>query len=852
MSATSTTPAALSGAPSVAPSAAPSAAPTVAPLQASNAPLTGLRILDFTRVLSGPLATMVLGDLGAEVIRVEDIEGSDITRHNHPFVAGESHYYLSLNRNKRGIAVDLKSADGRKLIRELALQCDVIVENFRPGVIDRLGLGAAALQPENPRLIFCNLSAFGQTGPWRDKTAYDLVVQALTGAMAITGEQGRPPVKMGLPLADEMTGLFGAIGILGALEKRDREGVGSAIDIGMYDVGVSLLAYIANIYFATGKSSPPLGSAHPTIYPYNAFQVKDGWIVAAPFTQAFWRKFCIVLGRPDLPGEERFKNFQARMQNRAELEAILNGIMLTRTRAEWLAALSAGDVPNGPVNSVGDALDMAQTLERGMIVAVEHPVAGAYRTLGTPFRFDYQRTSQFVPGYTAAPVLAQHTRQVLGDLLGMAPGRIDELAAAKVIGVSDVAPQTALNTKRPDARREFLAPRQGVDSAPLAGLRVLDVTRMFAGPFGGMILADMGADVVKVEDPDGGDPTRFNIPFVGKESSYYMAVNRGKRGITLDLKSAEGKQAFLDLVANTDVLLENFRPGIMDKLGLGYDVLSKLNPGLIYCGISGFGLTGPLRDKISFDLINQAIAGTMAITGEVGRPPVRIGLPVGDLNGGVFGVLSILAALYQRRRTGKGACIDLGLHDLLVSLLGYMAQAYLITGESPLPVGSGHHNVLPYRCYEASDGCFVVAALSQDFWIKFAKAIDRPDMVNDARFVTMTDRKHHRVEFDAIVEPIFRTRTVAQWLAQLQTCDVPCAPVASVGEALESAHSKARDIVFDVDHPTCGTHRSVGTPLRSEGKPWRSPRSSPTLGQHTEEVLREWLAEPRATPGSAA
>ena len=821
--------------------AAATAAMPLAPLTPGNAPLEGLRVLDFTRVLSGPLATMLLADLGAEVIRVEDIEGSDITRHNHPFVGGESHYYLSLNRNKRGISVDLKSQEGRALMRDLALKSDVLIENFRPGVIDRLGLGARDLHPHNPRLIIANLSAFGQDGPWRDKTAYDLVIQALTGAMAVTGEPGRPPVKTGLPLADEMTGLFAVIGILAALEKRDREGVGSVLDVGMYDVGVSLLSYIANIFFATGKSAPPQGSAHPTIYPYNAFKVKDGHIVAAPFTQAFWRNFCGVIGRPDLPAEERFRNFAARIQNRAELAAILDPIMASRTSAEWRAALDTGDVPNGPINSVGAALDMEQTRHRGMVVALEHPAAGRFRTLGTVFHYSWSDGTRFEPGFTAAPVLGQHTRQILAGRLGLDDTRIDALVAGKAINVATIAPATPLPNATPTLRAGEMPAARGAASMPLAGVRVLDLTRMLAGPLGGLILADLGADVVKVEDPDGGDPTRFNIPYVGKESSYFMGLNRGKRGIAIDLKSAAGKAALLEMVAKADILLENFRPGIMDKLGLGYAVLSKVNPRLIYLAVSGFGQAGPMRDKISFDLVNQAMAGTMAITGEEGREPVRIGLPAGDLNGGIFGACSVLAALYRRRRSGVGCYVDIALHDLLVSLLGYMGQAYLLTGESPQPVGSGHHNVLPYRCYEASDGYFVIAALSHDFWVKFAKAIDRGELVEDARFKTMTDRKHHRAELDAIVEPIFRTRTVKEWLAHLEACDVPCAPVASVGEALLSEHAQAREIVFEVEHATVGRQRSIGTPLRAGTQHWRTVRAAPVLGQHQTEVLREWL-----------
>jgi crotonobetainyl-CoA:carnitine CoA-transferase CaiB-like acyl-CoA transferase len=375
------------------------------------------------------------------------------------------------------------------------------------------------------------------------------------------------------------------------------------------------------------------------------------------------------------------------------------------------------------------------------------------------------------------------------------------------------------------------------DALPLAGLRVIDLTRMFAGPYGAQILADLGAEVIKVEEPRVGDPTRRNIPFIGEESTYFMSVNRGKKSVVLDLKTPAGRQALLDLAAKSDVLLENYRVGVMDRLGLSRAELHKVNPRLMVCAISGYGQTGPLRHKISFDLVNQAMAGTMAITGEEGRPPVRIGLPVGDLNGGIFSALAILAALQARNRSGEGCYMDLGLHDMLIALLGYLAQLYFTTGESPRPVGSGHHHIAPYGAYEASNGWFIIAAFSQAFWMKFAQAIGRPDLIEDPRFVNIDARKDHKDALHAIINPILRTDTVDNWLARLEAADVPCSRVASVGEVLTSEQTLAREMVFDFEHASVGKVRSVGHPLRADGKLWRTLAPPPVLGAHNEEVL---------------
>jgi len=807
----------------------------------SIAPLAGLRVLDFSRMLSGPMAGMVLADMGAHVIRVEDLEGSDVTRHNPPYLNGESHYFISLNRNKESLALDLKKPEALEIALRLVEQSDVVIENFRPGVADRLGLGHAALSKLNPSLVYCSVSGFGQTGPLKYKTAYDLVIQAVTGAMAVTGEAGRPPTKMGLPLADELSAMFAAINILAGIERRERTGQGSYLDVSMFDVGVSLLGYMGTVYFATGEQAARLGSAHQTIYPYNAFPTRDGYIVVASFTQAFWRKFALAIGRPDLPEDARFASFAGRNSARKDLGAILEPILLTRTTAEWMKLLDEHDVPNGPVNSLADAIEMPQTKARGMVVEIDHPTAGRLRTLGTPFHFQFEDQAAFVPTFTAPPVVGQHTRCILRDLLGYDEQRIAALAESKVVRVSEVSGTTrgkAREYKNPPVAASAPVPHKG---APLEGVRVLDLTRMFAGPFGTLILADLGAEIIKIEEPRIGDPTRKNIPFVNGESTYFMAVNRGKKSMAMDLKTPDGRQTFLDLVAQSDVVIENYRPGVMDRLGLSYEKLREGNPHIVLCSISGFGQNGPLRDKISFDLVNQAMAGTMAITGEEGRPPVRIGLPAGDLNGGIFGSLAILAALYGRRRTGLGAHIDLGLHDMLVALLGYMAQLYFTTGESAGPVGSGHHHIAPYRAFEASDGDLVIAAFSQQFWVKFAGAIGQPELALDPRFKTIDERKVYKDELHALIEPLIRTKTVAEWLSILDAADVPSAEVASIGKVLESPQASARELVVDFMHPTAGQTRALGTPCRADGAVLRSPYPPPLLGEHTDQILKELL-----------
>lgn len=818
------------------------------PESAHPAPLDGLRVVDFSRMLSGPLSTMILGDLGAYVIRVEDLEGTDTTRHNHPFINGESHYFLSLNRNKESISIDLKTEAGRCIAVDLVRQADIVVENFRHGVAKRLGLDYESLKSVNPRLVYCSITGFGQTGPWRDKTAYDLVIQAVTGAMSMTGEAGRAPAKMGLPLADEMSSLYAGIAMLAGIRRRERTGLGCYLDISMFDGGISMLSYLANIFFATGKSHRASGSAHEGMYPYNAFETADGHIVVAAITNAFWRNFCTVIGRPDLGENPKYRAFKDRVACRDELAAVIEPLMKRHATAHWSGALDAGDIPNGPVTSVQEAIEMAHSQHRGMITEFDHPVCGRQKTLGSPFHIGYSDGSAHVAPCRPPPVVGQHTAAILQTLLGYDEGRIRELADARVVRTSQVPGGTAVGPRSPAS--EVPPPvHPDADALPLEGLRVLDLTRMLAGPYGTLILADLGADVIKVEAPRTGDLTRHNIPRMGEHSTYFMAVNRGKRSVTLDLKSEEGRAALLRLARTSDVIIENFRPGVMDRLGLGFQALCRIKPDIVLCSISGFGQTGPLRDKTSFDLVNQAVAGIMSVTGEAGRPPVRAGLPVADLSGGIYAVFGVLAALYNRSRTGRGMHVDLAMHDILVSLLGYVGQLYFTTGEVPRPVGSGHHHIAPYRAFLASDGYFVIAAFTQVFWEKFARAMAIPGLLEDPRFGDITTRKHNKAALYEIVDPVFLTRTVDEWLEFFHAADVPVARVNTVGDAVSCEQARVREIVFEYEHTDLGTVRAVGTPFRCNGRPWRASLPPPALGEHNAEVLGSLPREVKPAAG---
>lgn len=395
-------------------------------------PLDGVRVLDLSRVLAGPFCSLILADLGAEVIKIEEIEQGDQTRTVPPFVNGESHYFLAINRNKSSVALDARTPEGQDLLRKLALQCDVVLENFRPGVMDRLGLGYETLRALKPEIILCSISGFGATGAMRDKPSFDLVTQALSGVMSINGYADGTPTKLGLPLGDIGGGLWAALGVMAALNDRHVTGEGSHIDLSLLEGLMGLLGYLAEIYLVTGENPGRMGNEHHNIVPYGLMAVKDGHIVLALHVGEFWRKFCRAIARDDLITDARFRTVKDRHKNRVELERQINAIMLTKTVAEWQQLLDAADVPHAPVNNMGQAVNQPIVRARGFVKDVQHPTAGKVKVIGNPLRFEnrYEQARLEPP-----PLLGEHTRAVLGTLIGLSDSEIERLIQQKVIAV---------------------------------------------------------------------------------------------------------------------------------------------------------------------------------------------------------------------------------------------------------------------------------------------------------------------------------------------------------------------------------------------------------------------------------
>ncbi len=386
-----------------------------------------------------------------------------------------------------------------------------------------------------------------------------------------------------------------------------------------------------------------------------------------------------------------------------------------------------------------------------------------------------------------------------------------------------------------------------VQPGALHGIRVLDLTRILAGPYCTMFLGDLGADVVKIEQPGVGDDTRgWGPPFVGGESAYFLSINRNKRSVTLDLKSKRGVELLRRLAKEADVLLENFRPGAMDRLGLGETELRVLNPRLIYASLSAFGASGPMRDSPGYDLIVQACGGLMSITGMPDGEPTKVGVAIIDVVAGLMLGNTIVAALFARERSGKGQKIETSLLEVAVASLINVGSNYLVSGEVPGRWGNAHPSIVPFQSFQTRDGYLVVAAASERIWQRFCQAIEMAELAEDPRFAKNPQRVQHREELIPILAAAFLKKDTASWVTLLTGAEVPCSPVQTIDQVFSSPQVLHREMLVEVKHPKAGTVPLAGLPVKLSLTPASIRLPPPLLGEHTEEVLRTWLGlEPR-------
>ena len=805
--------------------------------------LQGVTVLDFSEGLSGPFCSLLLGDLGARVLKVEPLEG-DWARQLEPRQGSHSAVFLALNRNKVSLALDYHSAAGQEIIQRLARCADIVIYDASPKQARTLGLDYATLAHQNPQLIYGLLTPFGEHGPWANRVASELVVQAASGYPRYLGVTGQEPVRLGLDAASAVGGTFLLQGLLGALFYRQRSGCGQYVAVSQ----LGALYAVKTIQIAA-QYNPDTWEGYHCWGPYNppdtGWQTQDRPIVfsfgeftgGGPDKQSQWPAFCRALELDQLLEDPRFepdgKNSTGLGADVAALRSEYEAALRHHTAADLVTLVRRLEGAAYPYHTYETlfADEQAQVLQ--LLQQIPGP-EGTLTAVKNPWNFSTLRpVVQCGP-----PVLGNATGAVLAAL-GYTATQRQQLFDAGVVAGSDAVSQAMTLAPRlspPDTpAAPALVQRRG---GPLAGIRVLDISGLGVGPVTGLFLAELGADVVKVEPPHG-DLAHTVLPRQHGTSVLYISANLCKRGIVLNLKDPRDLERAYRLAERADVFIENFRVGVVERLGLGYQVLAERNARLIYCSISGFGRHGALALLPSVDPYIQAFSGFASLNGSPGSQGESLrNIGFIDLNTSALTVPAILAALVAREQTGTGQHIVASMLEAAVTLQMSRVAEFFATGQSPVPCGSGLPYSVPDQALRVRDGYLAVSARTQAEWERLCRALGQEALLDDPRYHTLADRLAHRSELMTHLAGVFNTHPAAWWSKVLTQAGVPCGRFHTYDEMSVHPQVRINQLMAEIPTPHWGTVRVAGLPWSFSLTPGVL-RSGPLWGSDTAAVLAD-------------
>ncbi len=791
-------------------------------------PLAGIKVLEFCHTVMGPSAGVILADLGAEVIKVEAAPEGDTTRRARGFANG---FFYAFNRNKRSLAVDLKSAEGRALIYRLVGESDVLVENFGPGTLERMGYGYAALARINPGIIYCALKGF-LSGPYEHRPALDAVVQYQAGLAYMTGPPGQP-LRAGASLVDIMGGMFGVIATLAALNERRRTGAGQLVKSALFETTAFLVGQHMASEAASGTPPPPMsvkkekGGAWAI---YETFETKDGESIFIGLTSDnHWRGFWEHFERPDMIEDKRYATNRQRVAERETTVPLVAEAVGRHSLAELIELCDRINVPFSPVSQPGDLFDDPQLGADGRMLEIDFPNGQTRPMPPLPVEIGAHRLGL----RRQTPEVGTDSREILGEL-GLDEAEIDDLGARGVAVWPGLEP-TGNPTPEPAPTPPAAPDGTGDSALPLAGIKVLEFCHTVMGPSAGVQLADLGAEVIKVEAVTGSD----RLAHLRGGS---LIWNRNKRSLAVNLKSDDGRALIHRLAEKTDILIENYGPGTLDRLGYGYKDLSAINPLIVFCALKGF-LSGPYEHRPALDEVVQYMAGLAYMTGLPGAP-TRVGASVIDIMGGMFGIIAVLAALGERERTGKGQFIKSSLFESTCFLMTQHMASEVISGKPPAPmsakVETGSAAWAIYEPFETADGEHVFIGLTSDkHWRSFWEHFERPDLIEDAKYATNALRVANRQITRPIVAQLTGQKTLAEMVEICEAVAVPFAPLGRPGDLFDDPHLLASGRMLEIDFGERGIFKIPPLPVQMGAHALGIRRQAPILGEHTSEVLED-------------
>ena len=775
--------------------------------------LNGVNVLDLSESIGGAYCAKLLSDLGADTLLVERPGSGHPLRHTGPY-RDETHIeksalFLYYAANKRSVVCDLETERDRERVKTLAADADVVVEGFKPGYLDSVGLGYDELSAQNPSLVFTSITHFGQTGPYRDWKSDEIVDYAMGGYMYFGGHADREPLMINNNQPMLNAGAQAAIATLAAVWWARKTGQGQQVDVSTVEAMLSAHAWTSTSWTHEGVI---MRRTEP-----DCIQCKDGWVWFFLFR---WEPTLFVLiDRPELMEDERFADRQSWFDNRDEVIRILGEWCAERTKDEIFRAGQELRIPVTPVNDASDLARSSQLEARNWFQKIKHPIAGQHTFPGFPYRFSGTPASVRSP----APGLNQDASFTF-------------TRSSLKFDAKERAPMSGSPTSH--------------ESLPLNGVRVLEMTANWAGPLAARHLADLGAEVIKIEAPDrpatrggrypGGDPFRHHY----NRAAYFNKLNRNKRAITLNLFDADARDIFLRLVAESDVVLENNSPRVMRNFGLEYPTLREANPNIIMVSVSGFGQTGPDRDYVAYGANVEASCGLAAVTGYADDDrPYRSALFYADPVTGAHAAIAALAALHHRAKSGQGQYIDMSLHENGITFFPEAIIEYTTTGNLSARRGNRHTRYSPQGCYQSvgEDAWIALCVRSESEWTALAHAIGRPDLTNDPGLASAEGRRSRHDDLDA---------AISEWTSQydhneaariLQAAGVPAGPVLANWELVSNPHFHARQFYVPIEHPDMGVFPYPGMPWKLSQTPGLIRSASPLYGEHNGPVFRDLL-----------
>ena len=782
--------------------------------------LRGLQVLDLADEKAS-FCSKLLADFGAEVIKIEP-PGGDASRRIGPFQGNNPHSGKSLsfwynNTNKLGITLNLETEEGREKFRQLAREADIVVEAFSPGYLERLGLDYGSLSRVNPNLILASICGFGQDGSHRHYKSCDIVASAMGGQMHVCGASDTPPLR---PYGEQpyyLASLFAAIGILIALREREHSGEGQHIDISLQEAVAATLERVLVRYFYDGVVSQRQGREQtlPLILP-----CRDGYILLT--IEREWDILVNLLESEDIVGElkeERWQEEEYRRQHWDHVVDTLSRWTKCHTKSELFELGQLMRFPWAPVSSFGEMANSPQLLARNFFVPVEHPERRTHFSYpGLPCKFFDKELSAINNQQSArrAPLIGEHNAQVYREKLRL--------------GIDAMEKPSANRVSNKESKNHSL---------PLQGLRILDFTWLLAGPYATRILADFGAEVIKVQSQKTATGTECNA------TGYFNAWNRNKLAITLNMAHPEAKDIIHRLVEASDVVMENFAPRVMSNWGLSYEKLVEVKPDIIMLSMSGMGQTGPWRDFVALGPTIQALSSITYLTSAPGSPPSGLGHSYADPVAGLFAALAVLAALGYRSKTGRGLYIDISEYEAMCSLLGPAILDYTVNHSAATPQGNdpGYIPAAPYGCYKCvgEDRWCVIAVFTEEEWQALCRVLGDPAWSREEKFSTFSGRRRNSEELDKLLEQWTVKRTPEGIVNLLQQADICAGIVKDAEDLANDPQLKARNFFVQAEHPVLGKTISDGTPIKLSRTPAKFSRAAPLLGQDDHYVYRELL-----------